>query len=589
MKKLFIVIFLIVGLLIPAVSAIEVIYDEDLYEYVDTAESGVKPYSYSSITGGYNPDGSTIGFRDIRNAQTLHYLVFELTGDKGYWLDRTKIEQGRYDFTYHFNGQDRSGVLYLNRKTNILGQVTATQFTIFLNDWDIGELTGTRYVTVPFHFEWQSLPNSGTLYAETNAFPCWIDSRGDIHPISMDPIKITEVTGITWKHHITVTQDLTSYFVDINGFIDGYPYRSQVNFSKDGELFATFTNPGTEFHRAFLKTEINLVEIISPSGTEYAYPLFESDIPGGPDAIPVNIRVQNSQTGAFIANAHINIAANVDGSFYEVVNETLPAGTKTYYLQPTGGGLPNPDYYRLIATAEGYNSIMPYIDFEADRASTIYVYMEPTGGAPVDENKTFIDFYVRDLNANPVSGATVRFGAYTLITNSAGYTIFEVDKDKTYSWTVSKAGYGSVTGNAVIGSNARYAINAVIAPAVTPTLTTPIPTSTTVGPTPTMTAPTGEPVSNLLEWFAAHFGMLLGGGVEVGKIFMWLCFAVPAGVYVGKEAKAGAAGFMAGAGVVTLFFVIIGWVPVWLLVLLALIIGLLYAKVFSNSDHGGGR
>src|SRR5690606_1751130 len=183
----------------------------------------------------------------------------------------------------------------------------------------------------------------------------------------------------------------------------------------------------------------------------------------------------------------------------------------------------------------------------------------------------------------------VKFGDYTLITNSAGYTIFEVKKDSTYTWTVSKSGYGSVTGNAVIGSNPRYTINAVIAPAVTPTLTTPIPTSTPVKPTPTMTPPTGEPVSNLLEWFAAHFGMLLGGGVEIGKIFMWLCFTIPAGVYVGKEAKAGAAGFLAGAGIVTLFFVIIGWVPVWLVVLLALIIGLLYAKVFSNSDNGGGR
>lgn len=303
----------------------------------------------------------------------------------------------------------------------------------------------------------------------------------------------------------------------------------------------------------------------------------------------VTVYVRNSQTGALIADSHIDISANVNGEFHEVVNETLPGGIYTINLQPTGGGLPNPDYYRLNATAEGYNSIMPYIDFEVDGATTIYAYMEPTGGAPEDVNKTFIDFYVRDLDANPISGATVKFGDYTLLTNSAGYTIFEVYKNQTYTWTVSKSGYGSVTGNAVIGSNARYTINAVIAPAVTSTTPTPIPTSTSITPTPTLTAPTGEPVSNLLEWFAAHFGMILGGGVEVGKIFMWLCFTVPVGVFVGKEAKAGAAGFMAGAGIVTLFFVLIGWVPIWLVVLLALIIGLLYAKVFHNTDNGGGR
>jgi hypothetical protein len=193
------------------------------------------------------------------------------------------------------------------------------------------------------------------------------------------------------------------------------------------------------------------------------------------------------------------------------------------------------------------------------------------------------------MSSNPISGATVKFGKYTLITNSQGYTVFEVPKNADYTYTVSKSGYGSLTGNAVIGSDARHTINTVIAPAVTPTKPTPTPTSTSIKPTPTMTAPSGEPVSNWLEWFAAHFGMILGGGVEIGKIFMWLCFTVPVGVYVGKESKAGAAGFMAGAGIVTLFFVLIGWVPIWLLVLLALIIGLLYAKVFNNSDTGGGR
>lgn len=308
-----------------------------------------------------------------------------------------------------------------------------------------------------------------------------------------------------------------------------------------------------------------------------------------PKSSKVTVYVRNAQNHALLADAHIDISANVNGNFYEVVNKTVPSGIYSIELQPTGGGMPNPDFYRLITTVEGYNSIMPYIDFEAIGETSIYAYLEPIGGAPEDENKTFIDFYVRDLAGNAISGATVNFGGYTLITNSAGYTIFTVEKSKTYTWVVSKSGYGSLTGNVVIGADPRHTINTVLAPSVTPTPQTPIPTSTAIGPAPTMTAPTGEPASNWLEWFAAHFGMILGGGVEIGKIFMWLCFAVPVGVYVGKEAKAGAAGFMAGAGIVTLFFVLIGWVPIWLLVLLALIIGLLYAKVFNTQDNGGGR
>jgi hypothetical protein len=309
-----------------------------------------------------------------------------------------------------------------------------------------------------------------------------------------------------------------------------------------------------------------------------------------PDDPNVIVYVKNSQTGALIANANIAIDALVNGEYYPVVNRTEPSGIFSINLQPTGGGQPNPDGYRLIVTADGYNNPMPEINFTVDDyKQSIYCLLDPIAGGPVNENKTFIDFFVRDMKSNPISGATVKFGKYTLITNSAGYTVFEVDKNNNYTWTVSKSGYGPLTGNAVIGDSPRHTINTVLAPIVTPTTTTPIPTSPPIGPTPIMTAPTGEPVSNWLEWFAAHFGMVLGGGVEIGKIFMWLCFTVPVGVYVGKESKAGAAGFMAGAGIVTLFFVLIGWVPIWLVVLLALIIGLLYAKVFNTPDNGGGR
>ena len=301
-----------------------------------------------------------------------------------------------------------------------------------------------------------------------------------------------------------------------------------------------------------------------------------------PTESAITVYIKNSQTGALIANANVALDALVDGEYYPVTNRTEPSGIFTITLQPTGGGKPNPDSYRLIVTADGYNNPMPEINFTVDDYKNyIHCLLDPIAGGPVNENKTFIDFFVRDMSSNPISGATVKFGKYTLITNSAGYTVFEVDKNNNYSWTVSKSGYGPLTGNAVIGNDPRHTINTVLAPSVTPTITTPIPTSSPIGPTPTMTGPTGEPVSNWLEWFAAHFGMILGGGVEIGKIFMWLCFTVPVGVYVGKEAKRGNAFYAC-----ELFFVLL-WVPMKHGAL-ALIIGLL-CKVFNLSNNGGGR
>ena len=579
MKKIFIVL-LIIGLLIPAISAEEVLIDSG---------SSSETFTVPKLSDG-NRGIDSIGVYRIQDYKGLKFVyvncpyAFSTSIIKAspYYSEPVTLKVGSTTVGH--------GIASYNGMFNSQGDVIGCQFYVDITDFDPGTLTGTQKIEL--------IPDSGTLFngitvpssystgTTTNriseTFPIGLSSTYSAPAAYQFPVPGNHIirTEYYWENRLNI--DNSNLHLIRN--LDGKTYFSTLSIMSDSGTFNDAS--GYDITVPFVG-QLNWT-VTSPYGKIFNGTSV-TEIPGGPDAIPINIRVQNSQTGALLADAHVNITASVNGTFHEVVNETLPAGTKTYYLQPTGGGLPNPDFYRLIATVEGYNAIMPYIDFEADIATTIYAYLNPVGGAPVDENKTFIDFYVRDLNANPVAGATVKFGAYTLLTNSAGYTIFEVEKDKNYVWTVSKSGYGSVTGNAVIGSNDRYTINAVIAPAVTPTLTTPIPTSTTAGPTPTMTAPTGEPVSNLLEWFAAHFGMLLGGGVEIGKIFMWLCFTIPAGVYVGKEAKAGAAGFLAGAGIVTLFFVIIGWVPVWLVVLLALIVGLLYAKVFSNVGNGGGR
>jgi len=393
------------------------------------------------------------------------------------------------------------------------------------------------------------------------------------------------IDGTPFKQHYDISPDEYGMSIVITRIIDGLPNPSKIIVSNatTGVYDSGFASSDAEYNIPLINGTIDIIS----QATNKTYRIF-NNLPIEPDI--VTVYVKNSQTGALIADANIVIDALVNGEYYTVVNRTEPSGIFSITLQPTGGGQPNPDSYRLIVTADGYNNPMPEINFTVDDSKNyIHCLLDPIAGGPVNENKTFIDFFVRDMSSNPISGATVKFGKYTLITNSAGYTVFEVDKNNNYSWTVSKSGYGPLTGNAVIGDDPRHTINTVLAPIVTPTKPTLIPTSPSIGPTPTMTAPNGEPVSNWLEWFAAHFGMILGGGVEIGKIFMWLCFTVPVGVYVGKEAKAGAAGFMAGAGIVTLFFVLIGWVPIWLVVLLALIIGLLYAKVFNSPDNGGGR
>ena len=552
------------------------------------------------------PDGKSTGWTLYYNA-TARYYPSQIV------LYDARCSQTDEQFAATPNYRIYNGTLA--NPPNVYGDVYVEYQKRF---YDFGEAAG--YYTVVINIEWDEAmiaPLTGNMiswFLVPDTPPILWASRSDalIGPSSLcrgttlppthlpytrdGNIKYSMIKD-TFEQTYVITTDEHGINIDLTRVINGKSNPSKIIVKNlTGEIVYKsseyiYTNGTYDFPGKAL-----VVLLESYYNPDRRYEIYRGD-PGDPDpddpseTSGLTVYIKNSQTGALIANANVALDALVDGEYYTVTNRTEPSGIFSITLQPTGGGKPNPDSYRLIVTADGYYNPTPMINFTVDKYTKLstYLYLDPIAGGPADENKTFIDFFVRDMSSNPISGATVKFGKYTLITNSAGYTVFEVDKNNNYSWTVSKSGYGALTGNAVIGNDPRHTINTVLAPIVTPTSTTPIPTSPPIGPTPTMTAPTGEPVSNWLEWFAAHFGMILGGGVEIGKIFMWLCFTVPVGVYVGKEAKAGAAGFMAGAGIVTLFFVLIGWVPIWLVVLLALIIGLLYAKEFNAPDNGGGR
>ena len=218
---------------------------------------------------------------------------------------------------------------------------------------------------------------------------------------------------------------------------------------------------------------------------------------------------------------------------------------------------------------------MPEINFTVDDyKQSIYCLLDPIAGGPADENKTFIDFFVSDMYANPVPGATVKFGKYTLITNSAGYTVFEVPKNDYYTYTVSKSGYNTITGNVNIGDAPRNTINTYLTPVITP------PTQPTWPTDPPTTPPTGgipdedddsdgflmESVRGIANLFGVSFG--------VGKTILGMLLALSIGTATAKHLRGGAQEFGMGMLGGVVLGVLIGLLPIWVLVLLVLIVGL---------------
>jgi hypothetical protein len=589
MKKISLVtiVALAVILIAAAVPAVSATYEQTLTDQKIISKDYTFPNSYyqtSVSSGDYRMSFANIeDWPDVK----VVYVRNDVKSFSNLELAKSQDSRPQYvDFIVSDTSENiGNGYLTYNIFYNDNNVPVSVQFWVEINEWNIDGLSGRKTILLQLNPD-SPLKQFNVVYSQYDGI-----STKD-KPVTFGGFRVVDAgmagyyiinSEFNWVNTITINDDRLILIRD------GYYSKLTIQTGEN-----IFQEASYDDRNIFISPPITWT-VTNAMGTNFTGSYEGESSPDDPghdpgDTADVTVYIKNSQTGALIADANVVIDALVDGEYYPVTNRTEPSGIFTINLQPTGGGKPNPDGYRLIVTADGYNNPMPEINFTVDDyKQSIYCLLDPIAGGPVNENKTFIDFFVRDMTSNPISGATVKFGKYTLITNSAGYTVFEVDKNNNYSWTISKSGYGPLTGNAVIGNDPRHTINTVLAPIVTPTITTPIPTSPPIDPTPTMTAPTGEHVSNWLEWFAAHFGMILGGGVEIGKIFMWLCFTVPVGVYVGKEAKAGAAGFMAGAGIVTLFFVLIGWVPIWLVVLLALIIGLLYAKVFNAQDNGGGR
>ncbi len=399
---------------IPAVSGLDVIYDEELFEFIDTTKSGTQ----TSVGARYpaSENLNEIVFKDITKAQVLDFLVYEVSGNHGKWLNGTKIEDGRYDFTYTFNGKERPGTLYLNKKTNSSGKVTSTQFTIALKDWDIGALRGQQSIKMPFYLYRGSSPLGG-VSTPTNTYICRMIGSDLRIPDPLVEVKITEKTGIMWKHHIRASEDSTTYYIDIDGFIDGHKFTSEVVLSKNDEIFSKFTNPGDNIHRSILKTEINQVKLISPYGTEYTYPLYGDDT-------PVEFRPFDINGNVPLNGVQITVYT-CDPVTFE------PGGVVDIFTVDYGDikSLPR-GYYYIEASLNNYEQVYSISDTRFSNVAGPAVALIPMKREGVIEPNQPVEFRPFDINGNvPLNGVQITVYTCDPVTFEPGgvVDIFTVD------------------------------------------------------------------------------------------------------------------------------------------------------------------
>lgn len=261
--------------------------------------------------------------------------------------------------------------------------------------------------------------------------------------------------------------------------------------------------------------------------------------------------------------------------------------------------------YFVYATSPGYIDVTEPIRVNVRPTTTNDIHkiiLMPIGGIPHPDNITLhLNIYdgksgypipETEIHVNAKYGTGYPFWA-NFVTSSSGYIELELPGNTTYEIISRSPGFTDTRTTIELTTKTPEFLEIKMCGGIVPTPTNPEPPETSVTfPTPTipgvepiLTLPTGETASDYLEYFAGHFGMILGGGIEIGKLFMWLVFSLVIGVYVSQSSGSGAQGFGIGAGVVSLFFTIIGWIPIWIVVLLILIIGLLYGKSINNDTY----
>jgi hypothetical protein len=312
--------------------------------------------------------------------------------------------------------------------------------------------------------------------------------------------------------------------------------------------------------------------IVAPDGT----------IPDDPYNSPVIVSVRNSQTGALLADARVIIQDTITDPWTEVINQTLPSGQGTFYL-PTEPDS-SPTRYYITALLPGYNDIYNGKYFRVAGLIYIYIDMEPIEGGPVDENKTFLEFYVRNPDGNPVSDAVVSVSVAdeARLTNPQGWTQFEVPKNAAYSYTVRKSGYATIEGTVTVGDGPRHTVNVVLSPDSIPTL----PPGPGV-PTPTSGVPGDDGSQGFLSEAIRGISRVFGVGFATGKTILGMLLALAIGFTTAKHLRGGAAEFGLGLLGGTMLGVLIGLLPVWTVVVLLLIVGMYIGYRYVGGGSNG--
>ncbi|MFA7122211.1 MAG: hypothetical protein WC277_12080 [Bacilli bacterium] len=477
----------VLSIMAAPVSA-DVILDEELAEYEYTG--GSRTIEKTNAAPGTAPI-SRIYLKTIQNHPELYYILIDVEGGASA-LDDTPV-------TYTINGQTHTARRYISHSRNYAGVITRSRVAVYFDeDWDIGALTGTQYIefSSPL-FTGKGHTNCG-YPVESNLAWVWGGPQTNLYRY-----EITVSSVKPWYNHLTIQEDLSDlYHLHLKRNY-GTIYPSQIDLYNGPALqFSNAAN--TDFDYRFPRSSVNQITLNSGVNL-YTWPLGSSG--PTPTNATATVYVRSTQTGALISGANITIDDTTTDPWTEVANTTLASGTGAISL-PKDTGL-HFTQYKVTGSAPGYTQTVPALFFRLTGPTNVLVEMDPTSGGPVNATNTYLQFYVRDAAGNGIGAANVLVGDSLKYTNAQGYAQFEVPVNATYSYTVSKLRYTSVSGTATVLDADSYPVSVTLSAGAVPTYT-PIPTDPGATPTPDTRTneEKGQEVIDLIADFALPIAIL---------------------------------------------------------------------------------
>jgi len=317
----------------------------------------------------------------------------------------------------------------------------------------------TDYKRVQVTVTWDQAPRSAPVTLVTNIVPTSIETTAtggtlwiEVYDPTTDPVSRLK--------NVDVTITAPSLNISISGKTDS-----------DGRYIVPGMPPATEAYHVTVSKE--------NYSTDQTY---ARDLETNPNPNPANLSVAAGEvtTQYFEISKKVNLLAvhlqRADDHAHVVAPFQIH-GTKT--IGTDGEGLPIYKYSAITTTPNnGGNAEIHDLESDTytilfDEASIGYVvagydHVLPYTIAPQGAETITIDLAdyqpytalitVTD-NANlPVAGATVTLGATNLITNDFGQAFFPGLVPNTYTLTISKSGYTTYTGTAIVNGNEQQTI-----------------------------------------------------------------------------------------------------------------------------------